>query len=147
MVALVMPDAESIAVSWAKATADLTALLGTKIATRLPAKVDLPFLRAIRVGGGPEDLEADIDGALIQWDAYAARSGANGETPDYRTASLIARTLVAAARASANMPIVPASGDAAWVYGFTVTSGPIRMDEPTNWARFRVDTLMWTRRL
>lgn len=130
-----IPDAEVVAIAWAKADADLGAL-GVEIASTLPRNPEakFPFLRGFRVGGGRDAAEAPIDGALLQWDAYSVHG-------DYATASLVARTLVAKAERAGNF--VTAGG---FVYGMTRSSGPRRVDEPvTGWARYQVDLVLTLR--
>lgn len=136
----VLPDAEVIAVAWAKADPDLTALLSGRVATRLPADPTFPFLRVFRVTGGRED-NVPIDGALLQWDAFAA-AHAGSSRPDHAAASDVARTLVAKASEFSG-PI----GEG-FVYGFSRIIGPQRVSEPDReWARYRVDMLLTIRAL
>jgi hypothetical protein len=135
-----IPDAEHLAVAWAKADDDLAALLEGRVATRLPRGWVSPFLRVIMVDG-ERDREADVGNALLQWDVYAKT---NKPTPDFVTASLVARTLID------KMEAFSGAVDAEHVYGFSQFSGPSRVEEEgeaaTQWARYRVDCLMTLRR-
>ena len=140
----VIPDAEVVVVAWAKANTPLLALIGGRVATRIPTEnteqvIASGFLRVRRIGGGRSETEAPLDTALMQVDAYASRK--NGQ-PDYAKASQIARTFVAAAEAVRGVAL--ASGH---IYGFSRFSGPRDVDEPeTGWARFQTDCYVTFRR-
>lgn len=144
----VIPDAEAIAVAWAKADGDLSPYLDNgdgsyRISTRVPENPSFPYLTVFRVGGVVgEDTEAPVDEALLQWDAYAVRGT---KSPDYNTASQVARTLIHKARLFEGV-VSHADGDA-WVYAFDIFSGPRRLEEPeTGWARYTVETTLVMRR-
>lgn len=133
-----MPDAEVVAVQWARNNPALTAIVGTRISTRVPKNPTFPLITVFRVSGAPDPGEAPLDQAQLQWDCYGQ---ANGDaSPDYASASLVARTLIE--------QIEKASGSTGngTILGVDVTSGPRRQDEPTTgWARYIVETLVMTR--
>jgi len=133
-----LPDAEVIAVAWARNNPALNSLLSGRVSTRLPSSPTFPHLRVFRVSGTVDDGEAPLDQAHLQWDAYA---GTGAASPDYETASLVARTLIAQTRNGGIK--VP---DIGTILGFQILAGPTRMDEPTTgWARYLVETLILTR--
>lgn len=130
-----LPDAEVVAVQWAKAQAPISAIVGTRVATRLPKGPAMPFLTVFRVSGGIDRGEALIDLPLLQWDCFAA----TGEySPDYATAYQLASTVVEEAHTFQGG--VPGEG---FILGFQIVNGPRRFEEPdTGWARYIVETLM-----
>jgi len=136
-----MPDAEVLAVQWAKANTALNAILGGRVATRLPKEPTFPFLTVFRVTGGPDRSEAPLDIPFLQWDAYAGKAG--DASPDYATASLVARTLVEEMRLIVSPISISTHGI---IMGFGRPTGPRRMTEPlTGWARYMVEGEMVTR--
>lgn len=140
-----IPDAEVIARLWAIAIPEVAADLdngdGTyRCATRLPENPSFPFLVVQRIGGIlGVDTEAPIDEALIQFDAYGAKGN---KTPDYASASQLARQIAHSAHDLGNVNVSNAK-----VYGMELFSGPRRIDEPDlMWARYSVDVTMVYRR-
>lgn len=129
------PDCETEAVAWAKANAAIAAIAGDSVATRLPKDWGTVFLRLTVVDASIVVVEtADIVSAVLQWDAYAKTSG--GVSPDYATASSLARTLISEAVGARTSTVL----------GFGAISGPQRVEEPeARWARYRVDTLIVVR--
>lgn len=81
-----LPDTEALAVAWARAQDDLTALVGTRVATAIPPTPTFPLIRLNRVSGTPDQPWRDLP--RIQAHCYADLGGE-------ATASLVARTLVA----------------------------------------------------
>ena len=129
-----IPDAEKLAVAWAKANGALSALLQGRVATRLPKGWVSPFLRVVMLPGGDIDAEADLGTAFLQWDVYAHKP--DDDAPDYPTASLVARTLLH----EAQIWTPAAIGGNGFLYGFGVFRGPGRVEEPdTGWARYMVE--------
>ncbi len=127
-----IPDAETLAVAWAKADTALDPLLHGRIATRLPKDWASPFLRVVMIEGDIET-EADVGTAMLQWDAYAHAPA--GDTPDYAAASLVARTLMRQAQLWA-----PGAIAGSFLYGFGAITGPKRVEETdTGWARYMVE--------
>jgi hypothetical protein len=131
MVVTLVPDAEVLAVAWAKADLDLQPLLGgvgkVRVATKLPHELILPFLRVVWVPGSTEHWEQPLAAQLLQWDAYAKKN-------DYAAASDLIRTVIAKAKLFSG----PIGGG--WIYSMMPLSGPERVEEPeTEWARFRCD--------
>lgn len=135
------PDAEQIAVEWAKAQPELVAILETRIATSLPAdnRFEKTFLRVIEIDGRDIVEESSDPGlALLQWDAYAYDGFQ--PAPDWAKASLIARTLVE--RISAERGRVLEGGV---VLDFAHPRGPRRHTEQTGRARYSVDVFVAVR--
>jgi hypothetical protein len=65
-----LPDAELLVVNRLRAAADITAIVGTRVYTEIPATPTFPLLRINRVGGIPE-IRQHLDVARIQIDAWA----------------------------------------------------------------------------
>ena len=141
---MIYPDAEVIAREWALNNTNIAAIVGTRVATRLPEAPTFPFLTVFRAGGSRAgDTDAPIDEPLLQWDCYGAK-GQNA--PDYASASLLARTLVDEADSVTGLEVTHLMGDA-FMYGFEIFAGPTRIEEPdTGWARYTVDTILVMRR-
>lgn len=134
-----LPDAEEIAVQWARNNPALSAATGGRISTRLPNNPTFPYLTVFRASGGIDSSEALIDLPVMQWDCYGAARG--DASPDYESASLIARILVAEAKGA-----IGVVGTLGTILGMDIVSGPNRLNEPvTGWARYSVDILMMVR--
>lgn len=133
-----LPDAEVLAVQWVKSNSALNVLLSGRVATRLPQGATFPFLRVYRAGGSPDNSEAPLDHAVMQFDSF----GSDGDTsPAYAEASLVARTL--AEEAKEFRGTVTTYGT---ILGMTVINGPRRIEEPeTGYARYLVELMMMTR--
>lgn len=133
-----IPDAEITARNWALAQPDVAAIVGTRVATRLPGTPVFPFLTVFRLGGTLNGSGASIDEPFLQWDAYAAK-GENA--PDYGTAYSLAMAVAEAAQNFSGAVINP--GDDAHIYLFELLDGPRRLEEPdTGWGRYTVDMTM-----
>lgn len=136
-----LPDAEVLAVQWARNNPAIASVVGNRVATRLPKDPSFPFLTVFRVTGGPDVSDAPLDLPILQWDCYGASRG--DASPDYASASQLARTLVSEA-------LEARSTVGTWgvILGMRVISGPRRLDEPvTGWARYVVEMEMMTREL
>jgi hypothetical protein len=107
---------ERAAVAWAKADAGITGLVGTRVATRLPADATLPFLTVRLIGGGPEAAQHPTDLYNMQFDCWA------GTASD---ADLLMRALIDAARATQNQ-----SNGHGLVYAIQI--GGVLRDDPTD---------------
>jgi hypothetical protein len=154
MPTVLLPDAELVAVNWARTNPAIAAIVGGRVATRLPetSRLTFPFLRVFRVATGTaERSEAPTDVALLQWDAFADGSLEGGQ--DYGTASLLARTVAAELTVfdgyqgdPVDRRVTLGDGSEAIIDGSQVSSGPDRQTEPTTgWARYRLDTLVQIR--
>lgn len=130
-----LPDSESLMVAWARANPEITALVGSRVGTRLPKEPTFPYLTVFRVGGPPDGVEGGaIDEALLQWDCYGDKKT---RVPDYAAASLLARTLVEQVEINEGGRV----GTVGAILGMTVVNGPRRQEEPTTgWARYIVET-------
>lgn len=136
-----LPDAERLAVAWAKADAPLAALLDGRVATRLPEGWVSPFLRVVQVDGDPAGVheEAALGQALLQWDVFAFKG--DQTKPDYLTAADVVMTLIDQAFAFTGQVV-----GVGYICGFSAMSGPRRIEEPeTRWARYSFDTTMTMR--
>jgi len=139
-----LPDLETLVVSWAKQNTSVDALISGRVSTSLPANPVFPYLVVQRVGGNPEYRDYELDRGLVQWDAYGSRGDSK---PDYRSASKLVRTVISELMKLNNSFLnVTQTGEAAKVYNVQVTSGPRRVPGPdTGWARYSADTLFFTR--
>lgn len=142
-----LPDPEVMMVNWAKADPVLAPMLGApdpvRVATRIPIDPVLPFLRVVRTGGTRERSEAPIENPTIQWDAVATKPGGS---PDFTLASLIIRSLVERLDLINYQQVVISGG---LVYGVEFINGPFRVEGPpdTEWARYLLETEIWTREI
>lgn len=144
---VVLPDAEIVAVEWARAQPDLAGHYFGRVSTRLPApdRLTFPWLRAFRVAtAGNDSSDAPLDVPLVQFDSFAA--GTPDGDRDYASASRGARILAAALEAlnqpGGSIRVSTPDGDAI-LTGARVGAGPDRVDEPvTGWARYRLDALL-----
>lgn len=66
-----LPDAELLVVNRLRATAEVTALVGTRVYTQIPATPTYPLIRVTRIGGVPA-IRQHLDVARIQIDAWGA---------------------------------------------------------------------------
>ncbi len=64
------PSPERFAVAWAKANVPIAALVGTRVATKLPNEPPMPFLRVFLFDAATDGSEAPIDIAQLQFDCY-----------------------------------------------------------------------------
>jgi hypothetical protein len=113
MPATLLPSAEVVTVTWLKANADLLAIHGGRVGTKLNAT--LPAIRAQRIGGTPESPQ--VDEPLLQVEAWAA---------DQVTADLLARTIVAV------LPTIRGAVTGGKVYTYSIESGPFWSPDDPN---------------
>jgi len=148
-----LPDPELVAVQWAKADPDISAIVEGRVSTSLPQteRPVFPWLRVFVIPGAgpPFGAEYPVMVSLLQWDAFAAGAGDDRATPDFATASLLARTVASKVREFDGYQGQPLDrsltfdGETALVDAFQVTQNPGRLNEPlTGWARYRLDTLL-----
>lgn len=64
-----LPDVERTAVTWLRTRTDVTALLGQRIATEVPANPTFPLVRLTRVGGVAPVLD-HLDAGRLQVDVW-----------------------------------------------------------------------------
>jgi hypothetical protein len=144
----IIPDGEMMGEAWALGNAALGAtggLVPNRVSTRLPKQPAYPYLTVQQVSGGP-DGEIPLGLFLLQWDCWAARQTRGAWAPDYRDASLLARTLVQqltdadAERVNYGTAGAPLWGD---LHNASVTAGPTRLEDPAaRLARYRVDSMI-----
>jgi len=131
----VPPDAEIIARAWMLDQSPITALVGTRVATRLPRGAQMPFVVLFRAGGAllnPRS-EAHIQSALIPMECYAGRWGGTDDTavPDYGAAMDLANTIIQSAFNYSNGYIQSSDGLKAKIYSFEIVQMPTRIEETT----------------
>ena len=90
MVLRLLPSPEQVAVAHLKGHASITALVGTRVATQLPAEATFPFL-TVSLVTGEEKVADHLDEAILQLDAWGA---------DKAGADLLIRTARAVMRAA-----------------------------------------------
>lgn len=88
-----LPDAELLTVNYLRGVSDVTALVGTRVYTEIPAQPTWPLLRITRIGGLPT-IRQHLDVARIQIDAWG--------TTKYQ-----ARTAAATAQAAIHAAVGP----------------------------------------
>jgi hypothetical protein len=86
-----LPDAELLTVNALRANADLTALVGARVYTAIPAEPTFPLVRVTRIGGIPA-ISRHLDIARIQVDVWG-------------TTKFQARTVAATAQAAIHAAI------------------------------------------
>lgn len=100
-----LPSAAKVTVAWLKGNADLAALHGGRVGTKLNAT--LPAIRVQRIGGSPDEVWEDSP--LLQIECWAADEGAADD---------LARSVVAA------LPTIRGAAPGGRVYTYAVESGP-----------------------
>jgi len=137
--AVVVSDAEELAIQWARSIEDITSLLindssTVQIATSLPKEPfdegRAEFLACHQVGGVQHTPGVPIWRSTLQWDSWAITKGG---------ASRVLRTVLAYADAMSYWE----ASDGGTVRGFRVTFGPVDLEDPdTEWKRFMATTEM-----
>ena len=118
----VMADAELVVVTYLKSHDDVTALVGNRVITELPAAPIFPLLRVIRIGG-LSPAPRRLDAAHLQVEAWAATQ---------ETARLVAATAQAALWEAGN-----ATNNGAVITGVDNTLGlSWSPDPPSNRPRY-----------
>ena len=131
MVTTLLPDAEVVARQWMLHDPAIAALVGTSVATTLPAKSVFPFVVIQLVQMDRDEGEAYIARSWVQVDVYA-------DTGDHRTSSQIARTIVASAD-DFQGDVNTAWGAKAFVYGIQLENMRKTPEPATGWSRFTLD--------
>lgn len=114
MTVALLPDAETVLVTWATANSDIIALVSGRVGTKLNGT--LPAIRVTRIGDPPRDPWEDD--ANLQVECWAANSVA---------ASLLVRTVLAALPTIRNTSV---SGGR--VYTYSIGSGPFYSPDDPN---------------
>jgi len=146
-----LPDVLAAMIFWAKADPELAAIYGGRVASRLPANAEFPFLRVFDFSGQPPiGEEAPISIPVLQWDSFAGKVFDDSTAPDYALASRGARTLANRLRGfdGHNPTEFPgferriewAPGEIVLIRGVAITAGPVRQPDPEGLARYRVDS-------
>jgi hypothetical protein len=108
MTLTLLPSAPGVFIEWAKGNADLAAIHGGRVGTRLNSDT-MPAIRVTRIGGAPmqEDFQDESELQVECWHTTDAE------------AEMFVRQVVAA------LPTVRGVKSYGRVYTFEVTSGPI----------------------
>ncbi len=141
-----LPDAEVLFRTWALAQSEISSLVGTRIATRLPNGGTLPFLVVAQLGGAPSADEALIYEANLFIDAYGGKYGSTGTKgqPDYASAyDLAAKTIANTFDFTTPRKYTSSGGEVGTIHGFFSQSGPTRIEEPElGLARYNIEVVM-----
>ena len=130
----VPPDAEIVFRKFLTSKTNITNLVGTRIATRLPRDADLPFLVFIRAGGilvRPTS-QAHIQSAIFPMIAYAGQWGgdATKANPDYGGAMELANAVIQECFNMENEYVTTdTSTTRAKIYGIDILQMPTRIEE------------------
>jgi hypothetical protein len=130
----VPPDAEIIFRQFLLSKSDVTDLVGTRIATRLPRDAEMPFVTIQRAGGilvRPTS-QVHVQSAIIPVQCFAGQWGGDGNTsaPDYGKAMEVANAIVKVCFNSENEYITTSeSTTRAKIYGFDMPQMPTRVTE------------------
>lgn len=129
-----IPDAERLAVAWAKSVSEISAAFNSQIATRLPADWSGVFLRVFLIDTRTilED-SPDLSVPVLQWDAYAQT---DTPSPNYAGASDAIR--IVHAHMMEDVPYI--DNEEGGVLSFGRPIGPRRIEETdTRWARYMLE--------
>lgn len=153
---LIIPDIEVWATDFFRNESDLIAegILPVRpagdlgnISTELPKPMDFPWFRLWVVPGGliDSDGEGVIVQQLLQFDFYGADAVTLGRetSPDWTTASRLARVVFTIARLMPKERIIAPDGDDGYAFGWAPTAVPHRIPEPeTGWAHMSFSALL-----
>jgi len=131
-VSVIYPDVMAGVRAWARADADLAALVAGRVFFRIPDRPVYPLIRLYRAGGGPMPGEAPLVTARVAFDCWAA---------DYATASRLARTVESSA--DQLVPGVAAAG--VWFYDASPDQSRDLPDPASGRPRVVVDVLFTCR--
>lgn len=135
-------DAEGAVRTWARANADISALVDARVFFGVPEGVspgdaNWPMLVVRRVGGAPQPDIAPVDRALIQFDCWGATRRSKAQ------AAALATAVVTAARELTNGTEM---GSGVVGQGADVELGPVWSPDPeTDQARYVVDVAFYLR--
>ena len=138
-----LPDGEVVARDWVWNNVPTRSLLdngnGTyRCATDLPTTPTFPFLTVTAIDVQYPNEDVSMADVYLQFDSYGARGWDATPpvlSPDIRSASIVARTLVAELRSSTHQSLTPAGtyNNDAFLFGFQILGGPRDVSEPTSW--------------
>jgi len=141
-----LPDAEILFRTWALAQSEISSLVGTRVATRLPNGATLPFLVITQLGGSPSSDEALIYEANLFIDCYGGKYGSTGTKgqPDFAQAyDLAAKTIANTFDFTTPKKYTSTGGEVGIIHGFYGQAGPTRVEEPElGLARYNIEVVM-----
>jgi hypothetical protein len=147
--AVLVPDAEVVAVAWARQDPDIARVLlelapqGASpggVSTSMPKVPTFPHVIVNGIRSDPVGEAIPMGMEWIQWDVYGARLRSGGIGADWATASLVARTIEAKARDTEDVAVDVTGG--AFIRSMTVITRPRPMADPNGLARYQLQTLM-----
>lgn len=128
------PDPEIIFRQFLLDQTPITDLVGTRIATRLPAEPTLPFVVAMNNGSSVLDATSQtaINSSTMRINCFAGRWGGDGTKaePDYSTASNVAQAIYKELFRQENIYVTTSGGTQAKIYSFNIVEAPTRVEEP-----------------
>ena len=140
-----LPDAEVMFRTWALAQSEISSLVSTRIATRLPSSGAMPFMVVTQLGGGPSADEALIYEANLFIDCYGGKYGSTNSKgqPDYAQAYDLAAKTIANTFDAGPKKYTSSGGEVATIHGFYAQNGPARIEEPElGLARYNIEVVM-----
>lgn len=147
----VPPDAEIIFRQFLINKSNITDLVGTRIATRLPRDAEMPFITFQRAGGSlvRPTSQVHIQSAIIPVQCFAGQWGGDGNTsaPDYGKAMEVANAIVQECFNMENEYITTdTTSTRAKIMGFDIPQMPTRVNEnQTGLGRYDVGIAMMYR--
>jgi len=141
---MALPSPEKVIVQWAKNNSVISSIVGTRVATRLPAEPTFPFLVVQVIGGGISEAPqpaAHISENLIQFDAFAGRGNTRGFAPDYSTADNL---ILKVQEELQSITEIAVSGYGVIIGTQLLSSGRIEEGD-TGYARYTLDALITMR--
>jgi len=140
-----LPDAEILFRTWALAQSEISSLIGTRAATRLPNGATLPFLVVTQLGGVPSADEALIYEANLFIDCYGGKYGSSGTKgqPDFAQAYDLAGKVISNTFDATPKKYTSSGGEVGVIHGFNSQAGPTRVEEPElGLARYNIEVVM-----
>lgn len=130
MTTVTFVDAEAAAKAWARANANIAAVVAARVFLGVNNNAPFPQLVVERAGGGPQEGEAPVDDARVQFSAWASSRAA---------AAALAYTVMSEAESIA----APVTAGPAVMKGARTSLGPIYLtseaDEKAHTYRYLVD--------
>lgn len=150
-----LPDGEVVARDWVWNNTAVRALLDNgdstyRCATELPVNPVFPFVTVTQIDAVYPETNIPMGDIFIQFDCYGAKGWDATPvvlSPDVRSSSIVARTIVDELRAAASISLTPSGtyNNDAFVYGVQIVGGPRRVGEEMGWSRQLVEALFTIR--